>query len=238
MKDRGARSGVIRPQIGVVLGFLFLSTGFFSSSAWSSSETLNLKHQEVLTQNADIHLAQHGGPPEGRGPRHGGRGKHCPEMGHQRDCRKGMGKCPGGMGMGRRGGMGCGMHHEGGKGGVAQCPQTRATVKAPEEFYNQTNPIENTLGNIEKGRLLFQLDSQPTCVMCHGSKGDGTGGFGSNLSPPPRNFACGETMKGISDGQLFWIIRNGSPDTGMPPFQDLKDEQIWELIIFIRSLEK
>jgi len=111
-------------------------------------------------------------------------------------------------------------------------------VKAPEEFYNLTNPLENTSENIEKGRSLFTLDVQPTCVMCHGSQGDGTGGFGANLSPPPRNFTCTETMNDITDGQLFWIIRNGSPDTGMPPFQDLQDEQIWNLIRFIRSLAR
>ena len=130
------------------------------------------------------------------------------------------------------------MHHGGGEGGPAQCPQPRATVKAPEEFYNLTNPVDNTPDNIEKGRLLFQLDVQPTCVMCHGSQGDGTGGFGSNLSPSPRNFTCSETMQGIPDGQLFWIIRNGSPDTGMPPFQDLQDEQIWQLIRYIRGLAR
>jgi mono/diheme cytochrome c family protein len=111
-------------------------------------------------------------------------------------------------------------------------------MKAPEEFYNRTNPVENTRDNIEQGRLLFQLDAQPTCVLCHGNQGDGTGGFGANLSPPPRNFTCSETMKNISDGQLFWIIRNGSPDTGMPPFQDLKDEQVWNLVHFIRSLAR
>jgi mono/diheme cytochrome c family protein len=127
------------------------------------------------------------------------------------------------------------MHHG---GGTAQCPQPRATAQAPEEFYNRKNPVDNTPDNVEKGRLLFQLDAQPTCVMCHGRRGDGTGGFGANLSPSPRNFTCSETMKGIPDGQLFWIIRNGSPDTGMPPFQDLQDEQIWKLILFIRSLAK
>ena len=138
--------------------------------------------------------------------------------------------------MRHRGGMG--MHHGIGQVGTAQCPQPRATVKAPDEFYNLVNPLENTPNKIETVRLLFFLDVQPTCVMCHGNKGDGTGGFGADMSPKPRNFTCTQMMKDISDGQLFWVIQNGSPETGMPPFQDLRDEQIWKLILFIRSLTK
>ena len=226
-----------------ISGFVFILAGFSASLAFASSEVASRAIDTKPVKNESVLLAQHGGPPEGRRPMHGGRGKHCPGMGHDDGCPGGKGNCSGrkggcsgGKGMGHRGGMGHGMHQGGGQGGSAQCPQPRTTVKAPKEFYNRTNPVENTPDTVEQGRLLFQLDAQPSCVMCHGSQGDGTGGFGANLSPPPRNFTCKETMKDISDGQLFWIIQNGSPDTGMPPFQDLQDEQIWKLIIFIRSL--
>ncbi len=147
------------------------------------------------------------------------------------DCRRG--------GMNHRRGMGHGMRHGMGRGpgldGEAQCPQPRSTAKAPEILYNKANPIENTLDNIEKGRLLFQLDAQPTCTVCHGS-GNGLGMMSGGLNPSPRNFMCKETMESISDGQLFWIIKNGSRETAMPAFSDLNDEQIWELILFIRQL--
>ena len=220
----------------LLVQFLFLVVaGFGSSSVFASPD---VSGHSKSGKSESFLLAQHEGPSGCRGPGHGGGGRHCPEMGHEGGCRGGMGGCPGRKGMGHRGGMGRGMHHGGGTSGPAQCPQPRATVKAPEEFYSLKNPVENTTDNIEKGRLLFQLDAQPSCVMCHGSQGDGTGGFGANLSPSPRNFTCTETMKDIPDGQLFWIIRNGSPDTGMPPFQDLQDEQIWNLINFIRSLSR
>jgi len=58
------------------------------------------------------------------------------------------------------------------------------------------------------------------------------------LVPPPRNFTCGSMMKDISDGQLFWIIKNGSPGTGMMPFVGLPDEQVWQMIHYVRSLAK
>ncbi len=62
--------------------------------------------------------------------------------------------------------------------------------------------------------------------------------MGAALVPPPRDFTCGSMMKDSPDGQLFWIIKNGSPETGMMSFVGLPDEQVWELIQYIRSLVK
>jgi hypothetical protein len=45
-------------------------------------------------------------------------------------------------------------------------------------------------------------------------------------------------MKNLPDGQLFWVIKNGSPGTGMMPFGNLSDDEVWELIHYIRSLAK
>ena len=66
----------------------------------------------------------------------------------------------------------------------------------------------------------------------------GLGMMSGGLNPPPRNFMCKETMQNIPDGQLFWIIKNGSPGTGMPAFSDLTDEQVWQLVILIRNLNE
>jgi mono/diheme cytochrome c family protein len=74
--------------------------------------------------------------------------------------------------------------------------------------------------------------------MCHGEKGDGKGVMGTALVPPPRNFTCGVMMNEIPDGQLYWVIKNGSPGTGMMSFAGLPDEQVWQLIHYIRSLAK
>ena len=133
--------------------------------------------------------------------------------------------------------MGYGMGRGPGLEGEAQCPQTRSTAKAPELLFSKTNPLESTTDNIEKGRMLFQLDAQPTCTICHGS-GNGLGMMSGGLNPPPRNFTCKETMDDIPDGQLFWIIRNGSAGTGMPAFSDLNDDQIWQLIHYIRQFSQ
>ena len=125
----------------------------------------------------------------------------------------------------------------GGEGAV--CVQPRKTAQAPEEFLATTNPLAASSGAIAAGKTLFLKTAQPVaCVMCHGEQGDGKGLMGAALVPPPRNFTCGAMMKDIPDGQLFWIIKNGSPGTGMMPFAGLPDEQVWQLVQYIRSLAK
>ncbi|MDP1768920.1 MAG: c-type cytochrome [Nitrospirota bacterium] len=126
-----------------------------------------------------------------------------------------------------------------GVGASGACVQSRKTSKAPDEFLAKTNPLPASAGTIEAGKALFLKTAQPVaCAMCHGNHGDGKGFMGAALVPPPRNFTCGAMMKDLPDGQLFWIIKNGSPGTGMMSFAGLPDEQVWQLIHYIRSLAK
>ena len=124
-----------------------------------------------------------------------------------------------------------------GTGPSGVCPQPRTTKRAPGKFRNLTNPLPDNAANIKAGETLYQQTAQPlACFNCHGTKGDGQGPMGAALNPPPRNFTCGETMKDISDGQMFWIIKNGSQGTGMMAFSNMPDNQIWQLIHYIRTL--
>ena len=119
------------------------------------------------------------------------------------------------------------------------CPQPRKTTNAPQEFLTKTNPLPGSDTTLQAGKTLFLQTAQPVaCAMCHGDKGNGQGFMGAALIPPPRNFTCGTTMKDIPDGQLFWIIKNGSPGTGMMSFAGLPDDQVWQLIAYVRSLAK
>jgi len=125
----------------------------------------------------------------------------------------------------------------GGQGGA--CVQPRKTAKAPDEFLSMMNPLPVSAGTIAAGKTLFLKTAQPVaCVLCHGEQGDGKGPMGAALVPPPRNFTCGAMMKNIPDGQLFWIIKNGSPGAGMMSYAGLPDEQVWQLIQYIRWLAK
>jgi mono/diheme cytochrome c family protein len=118
----------------------------------------------------------------------------------------------------------------------AVCPQPRATASAPPEMLERENPLEATPENLAAARELYQASAQPlACAKCHGEEGDGLGPLASAYDPPPRNFTCAETMNPLPDGQLYWIIENGALEAGMPPYATLSEEEIWQLVLLVRS---
>lgn len=124
-----------------------------------------------------------------------------------------------------------------GAGPLGVCPQPRKTPNAPADFRIMGNPLPASKAHVNAGKKLFQETAQPlACKQCHGETGDGRGPLGGGLIPAPRNFTCGQTMNDIPDGQLFWAIKKGSPGTGMMAFAGLSDEQVWQLIQYIRTL--
>ncbi len=93
--------------------------------------------------------------------------------------------------------------------------------------------------NDPKGNKIFNTTAKPIpCVVCHGIKADGLGLIYQQLKPFSRNFTCYQTMKDLSDGQLFRVIQKGSHGTRMPGFAKLKDKEIWQLVHYIRSTIK
>lgn len=130
-------------------------------------------------------------------------------------------------------------HHSLGRAGQGICPQERFTPQAPEDISRLKNPLQPTQNNLDAGESLFHRDVQPTaCKICHGDSGNGMGMMAQGLNPPPRNFTCKETMQTISDGQLYWIIKNGSPGTGMPAYRDLSETKVWQIVHYLRKLGK
>ena len=114
------------------------------------------------------------------------------------------------------------------------CPQKRKTKKAPSSIYK----MDKTKGaSVKSGKAIYMKKAKPlACVQCHGKKGKGDGKLGKAFKPGPRNFACKKTMKKVTPGQMFWIIKNGSKKTGMTGFKKtLKDKQIWDVIKYIRK---
>lgn len=117
--------------------------------------------------------------------------------------------------------------------GAAKCPQKRKTKKAPSSLYTKD---KTSSADAKNGKVIFEKKAKPmACKMCHGPKGDGGGKLGAALKPKPRNFTCKKTMKDVTPGQMFWIIKNGSKGTGMAPFKTLKDKEIWDVIKYIRT---
>jgi mono/diheme cytochrome c family protein len=119
---------------------------------------------------------------------------------------------------------------------ASDCMQKRKAPQAPSKIYKQTNPLAITPENISAGEKIYTKGAKPlACIQCHGASGSGNGKMASGMTPKPRDFSCQAMMKTIPDGQLFWVIQNGSKGTGMMGFKTLKDEQIWQVISYIRQ---
>ena len=116
-----------------------------------------------------------------------------------------------------------------------KCPQNRKTPTAPQNFLSLQNPLPFNDKNLKSAEKLFQEKTKPiACKFCHGITGNGKSDPDFESTPSARNFTCAATMDKLPDGQLFWIIKNGSSGTAMPAFKNLDDDQIWQLIHYIR----
>lgn len=86
--------------------------------------------------------------------------------------------------------------------------------------------------DITFGENLYQIH----CASCHGKKGDGKGPAGAGLNPAPSSFIDESLMEILTPLQSFNTIKSGIPGTGMVPFDQLSNEEIWSLSFYILSM--
>ncbi|MDA8253348.1 MAG: c-type cytochrome [Rhodospirillales bacterium] len=104
----------------------------------------------------------------------------------------------------------------------------RASVPAADAA--RRNPLPADEADLGAGAALFRQD----CAVCHGY--DGGGGTRIGHGEYPRVPALRPLLAdGLSDGAIFYHIRHGIRNTGMPAW-DLPDRTIWQLVLFIRYL--
>ncbi len=98
-----------------------------------------------------------------------------------------------------------------------------------------TNPLSPTPEVIGKGKALFE--GKAFCKACHGADGKGLPKELELKGPLPRNFTDQQWQAARTDGELFWILRNGSPGTDMAPFIPLvlSEEEAWQVLLYVRS---
>jgi mono/diheme cytochrome c family protein len=99
------------------------------------------------------------------------------------------------------------------------------------------NPFPPTPENVEQGRALYH--GKAFCVTCHGRQGKGFEGIAGLVGPLPRNFTDRIWQATRSDGELFWILKNGSPGTDMASFVPLvlTEEEAWKVLLYVRSFD-
>jgi mono/diheme cytochrome c family protein len=123
-------------------------------------------------------------------------------------------------------------------GSDADVLRPRVPSNLIEEAREWKNPLDATSENIEKGKALFQ--GKAFCATCHGRDGRGLGDIPGLRGKLPRNFTDQAWQAARADGELFWILKNGSPGTDMAPFIPLvlTEEEAWQVLLYVRSFGK
>jgi mono/diheme cytochrome c family protein len=96
--------------------------------------------------------------------------------------------------------------------------------KVPASIHAQVNPVAAQPDAIAAGSNLYQNN----CAQCHGADGNGKGG-----RPPVRS----ARIAGATDGDLYWLLKNGEAFRGMPSWAKLPEGQRWQIVAYLRSIQ-
>jgi mono/diheme cytochrome c family protein len=107
-------------------------------------------------------------------------------------------------------------------------------IVIPLKAGRNPNPLPETDEVLSQGQQVF-LES---CALCHGPDGHGDTHIGRNMDPPAMDLSSPHVQH-WSDGELFWIIRNGIRLTGMPSWRSsISDNDTWKLARLIHNLPR
>jgi mono/diheme cytochrome c family protein len=103
----------------------------------------------------------------------------------------------------------------------------------PDDAAAVPNPYAGDEDSTASGAVLYAA----SCAVCHGESGEGDGPGATGMDPPPADLHEGH-VQGLSDGALFYIISHGKPDTPMPAWEDVLDEdERWHVVNFLRTFQ-
>jgi predicted CXXCH cytochrome family protein len=100
----------------------------------------------------------------------------------------------------------------------------------PAEARNQINPLGKDPADIAAGQDMFRQK----CAVCHAYDGSGKTEIGAGEYPRPPALRSINIMA-LTDGEMFYHIRNGIRNTGMPAWS-MPDVQVWQLVAYLRHL--
>lgn len=98
------------------------------------------------------------------------------------------------------------------------------------------NPLAVNAQVLTRGQEQFQI----FCVSCHGEQGKGDGHlFSSGLFPAKPTSLVEARVKGMPDGEVYYVISKGSMSGLMGPHESMiSSEDRWAIIHYVRELGK
>ncbi len=103
---------------------------------------------------------------------------------------------------------------------------------APANARRLKSPVRATEENIAQGRELYNKH----CASCHGEDGQAKTPIAEMMKVKPTNLTD-KAMKGITEGEIYWVITNGIKKSGMPALkQKVSDQQRWQVTLYVKHL--
>ncbi len=110
-------------------------------------------------------------------------------------------------------------------------PAAQSTI--PPEAVHMVNPVKPTPESQAHAKKMYGYD----CAMCHGESGDGKGDLAVEQKITTKNFTDPAALKDMTDGELYYIIKNGKGQ--MPGEGDrAKPDDVWNMVILVRSFAR
>ena len=109
--------------------------------------------------------------------------------------------------------------------------QPRVPPELLEELQDMDNPYPASSERLALGKEIFF--GKGLCITCHSNNGKGAEIPGHS----PRDFTDKKWQEIRTDGEMMWVLRNGSPGTGMPVRvgKGINEEEGWNVIHYIRT---
>jgi len=93
-----------------------------------------------------------------------------------------------------------------------------------------TNPISVNEENLKAGVSTYKA----MCARCHSTPAGNPSVYGQSFYPPAPQLLGG--MSNYTDSQLFWLIKHGIRNTGMPAWGGmLSDDDIWQIVSLLKN---
>jgi mono/diheme cytochrome c family protein len=97
--------------------------------------------------------------------------------------------------------------------------------RVPDADRARTNPYGGETEAIAAGGRVFE----DHCAKCHEADAEGRGKKLSLRS---------SRVQGATDGEIFWLLKNGNLGKGMPTWSKLPEDTRWQVIAYVKSLGK
>ena len=98
-------------------------------------------------------------------------------------------------------------------------------AKVPDKDRNRPNPFADAPAALGAGGKLYRQN----CASCHGDNAQGRDGHPSLRT---------ERIRAATPGELQWLLTNGSMKNGMPSWSRLPEQQRWQIVSYVKSLQE